>query len=522
MDREGSRLLIFVIAYQAESTLVQVLERIPRTVFRDWDCEILVVDDASRDRTFDIGREYQEAHADLPLTVLRNTYNQGYGGNQKVGYAYAIAEGFDVVAMIHGDGQYAPEELPRLLEPLRKDRADAVFGSRMMTRFGALRGGMPLYKFVGNRILTAFQNRVLGTHLSEFHSGYRLYRVSTLARLPLELNSNDFHFDTEIILQLLNAGARIVELPIPTYYGDEISRVNGLAYAKNVALATLRNAAHRAGILYQRKYDVGPADDHAHYEPKLGYASSHTYALDAVPARSRVMDLGAGPGHLARQLVDKGCAVTVVDRLPPTEVPRGTEVLLRDLDADPLELDLSRVDVILLLDVIEHLQEPERFLAALRRNLDHRPRTLILTTPNVAFGIQRLMLLAGQFNYGKAGILDRTHTRLFTFRSLRRLLVDSGLRIREVRGVPAPFPKALGNNPLGMGLLRLNEALIHVSPAFFSYQIFVEAETTPDVTFVLADSRRSGELPATLERPARAAAARRGRRSKASPRKTRR
>ena len=516
------RLLIFVIAYQAESTLVQVLERIPRAVFRDWDCEILVVDDASRDRTFDIGREYQETHADLPLTVLRNTYNQGYGGNQKVGYAYAIAEGFDVVAMIHGDGQYAPEELPRLLEPLRKDRADAVFGSRMMTRFGALRGGMPLYKFVGNRILTAFQNRVLGTHLSEFHSGYRLYRVATLARLPLELNSNDFHFDTEIILQLLNAGARIVELPIPTYYGDEISRVNGLAYAKNVALATLRNAAHRAGILYQRKYDVGPADDHAHYEPKLGYASSHTYALDAVPARSRVMDLGAGPGHLARQLVDKGCAVTVVDRLPPTEVPRGTEVLLRDLDADPLELDLSRVDVILLLDVIEHLQEPERFLAALRRNLDHRPRTLILTTPNVAFGIQRLMLLAGQFNYGKAGILDRTHTRLFTFRSLRRLLVDSGLRIREVRGVPAPFPKALGNNPLGMGLLRLNEALIHVSPAFFSYQIFVEAETTPDVTFVLADSRRSGELPATLERPARAAAARRGRRSKASPRKTRR
>jgi len=516
------RLLIFVIAYQAESTLVQVLERIPRTVFRDWDCEILVVDDASRDRTFDIGREYQEAHADLPLTVLRNTYNQGYGGNQKVGYAYAIAEGFDVVAMIHGDGQYAPEELPRLLEPLRKDRADAVFGSRMMTRFGALRGGMPLYKFVGNRILTAFQNRVLGTQLSEFHSGYRLYRVATLARLPLELNSNDFHFDTEIILQLLNAGARIVELPIPTYYGDEISRVNGLAYAKNVALATLRNAAHRAGILYQRKYDVGPADDHAHYEPKLGYASSHTYALDAVPARSRVMDLGAGPGHLARQLVDKGCAVTVVDRLPPTEVPRGTEVLLRDLDADPLELDLSRVDVILLLDVIEHLQEPERFLAALRRNLDHRPRTLILTTPNVAFGIQRLMLLAGQFNYGKAGILDRTHTRLFTFRSLRRLLVDSGLRIREVRGVPAPFPKALGNNPLGMGLLRLNEALIHVSPAFFSYQIFVEAETTPDVAFVLADSRRSGEPPATLERPARAAAARRGRRSKASPRKTRR
>jgi len=517
-NRPKRRLLVFVIAYQAESTLVQVLERIPRSVFQQWDCEILVVDDASRDRTFDIGREYQEAHPDLPLTVLRNTYNQGYGGNQKVGYAYAIAEGFDVVAMVHDDGQYAPEELPRLLEPLREDQADAVFGSRMMTRFGALQGGMPLYKFVGNRILTTFQNTVLGTQLSEFHSGYRLYRVATLARLPLELNSNDFHFDTEIILQLLNAGARIVELPIPTYYGDEISRVNGMAYAKNVALATLRNAAHRAGILYQRKYDVGPADDHGHYEPKLGYASSHTYALEAVPPRSRVMDLGAGPGHLAQQLVDKSCTVTLVDRLPPTQVPPGTEVVVRDLNDDPLELDLSRVDVLLLLDVIEHLREPERFLAALRRNLDHRPRTLVLTTPNVAFGIQRLMLLAGQFNYGKAGILDRTHTRLFTFRSLRRLLVDSGFRIREIRGVPAPFPKAVGQNAVGLGLLRLNQALIRLSRTLFSYQIFVEAETTPDVAFVLADSRQSA-ASATLERPRLAAAARRGKRRKPHPRK---
>jgi 2-polyprenyl-3-methyl-5-hydroxy-6-metoxy-1,4-benzoquinol methylase len=414
----------------------------------------------------------------------------------------------------------APEELPRLLEPLRDNRADAVFGSRMMTRFGALQGGMPLYKFVGNRILSTFQNAVLGTQLSEFHSGYRLYRVSTLATLPLDLNSNDFHFDTEIILQLLNAGARIVELPIPTYYGTEISRVNGLAYAKNVALATLRNAAHRAGILYQRKYDVGPADDHAHYAPKLGYPSSHTYALEAVPAKSRVMDLGAGPGHLAGELIDKGCTVTLVDRIPPTGVPPGTSVASRDLDEDPLQLDLSRIDVLLLLDVIEHLREPERFLAALRRNVDHRPRTVVLTTPNVAFLIQRLMLLAGQFNYGKAGILDRTHTRLFTFRSFRRLLKDSGFRIREVRGVPAPFPKVFGRGPLGMGLTRLNQALIAVSPTLFAYQIFVEAETTPDVSFVLADSRHSA-VPGKLERPKRAAAARhaRGTRSRGGPRR---
>src|SRR3954465_15488664 len=112
------KLLIFVIACYAEATLKRVLERIPAEIFQRFDCEVLVVDDASEDRTFAIGREYKEAHPEVRMTVLRNQYNQGYGGNQKVGYSYAITEGFDLVAMVHGDGQYAPEELPRLAQPL--------------------------------------------------------------------------------------------------------------------------------------------------------------------------------------------------------------------------------------------------------------------------------------------------------------------------------------------------------------------------------------------------------------------
>src|SRR4029078_3361100 len=125
----------------------------------------------------------------------------------------------------------------------------------MPPSFGALRGGMPLYKFVGNKILTRLQNLLLGTRLSEFHSGYRVYRTSALRRVPFRLNSNDFHFDTEIIIQMLNAGLRLCELPIPTYYGNEISRVNGLVYAKDVLAATLKNTLHRSGVLYQRRFD---------------------------------------------------------------------------------------------------------------------------------------------------------------------------------------------------------------------------------------------------------------------------
>src|SRR5262249_44138724 len=124
------RLLVFVIAYYAEDTLKSVLERIPASIFDDYASEILIVDDASDDRTSEIGREYQQAHPHIPMPVLRNEYNQGYGGNQKVGYEFAILERFDFVAMIHGAGQYAPEELPRLVLPLTAGTADAVFGSR--------------------------------------------------------------------------------------------------------------------------------------------------------------------------------------------------------------------------------------------------------------------------------------------------------------------------------------------------------------------------------------------------------
>src|ERR1700693_577844 len=126
-----------------------------------------------------------------------------------------------------------------LIEPLRQGKAAAVMGSRMLTRTGALKGGMPLYKFVGDKILTWIENKLLRSNLSEFHSGYRLYSVRALEAIPFERNSNDFHFDTEIIIQLLTARLTIAELPIPTYYGDEVCYVNGLKYAWNVIAAVL-------------------------------------------------------------------------------------------------------------------------------------------------------------------------------------------------------------------------------------------------------------------------------------------
>jgi 2-polyprenyl-3-methyl-5-hydroxy-6-metoxy-1,4-benzoquinol methylase len=484
-----ARLLVFVIAYHAETTLRKVLERIPRSLFTRFDAEILVVDDASADRTFEIGVAYRDAHPEIALTVLRNEYNQGYGGNQKVGYSFAIKNGFDVVAMVHGDGQYAPEELPKLVEPLLAGEADAVFGSRMMTRFGALEGGMPLYKYIGNKVLTTAQNTLLGSNLSEFHSGYRLYSVEALKKLPIALNSNDFHFDTEIIIQFLNAKLRIKELPIPTHYGDEVCRVDGMKYAKDVMIATANNAFHRMGLLYQRRFDTAPVSARQQ-SIKLGYPSSHQFAIDAVPAGAKVIDIGSGADGIAGELANKGCDVTVIgDAAHSAGYPPSVHVKVEDLNG---KLEFSPdADYLLLLDVIEKLQSPEAFIEELRKKFDFKPRTLILSTPNVAFAVQRLMLAIGQFNYSKQGVLDLTHTRLFTFRGTEHLLRDAGFRIKEVRGVPAPFPKAIGDGPVARAALRLNEALIKVSKTLFAYQIYIVAESTPDVEFVLNATLRS-------------------------------
>jgi len=238
------RIGIFIIAYNAVNHLIETINRIPKQVFEEVE-EIFVIDDCSRDNTYYAALGYKYQHNLTKLTVHRNEINQGYGGNQKVGYQYAIDRGFDVVAMVHGDGQYAPEALPVLLEPFAEQSADMVFGSRMLERGRALKGGMPLYKFVGNRILTYVQNKLSGLSLSEYHSGYRVYSTHALCRIPFQSFTNNWHFDTQIILAMAEREMRIVERPIPTYYGEEICHVNGIPYALNCVLTTYRYYRNR-------------------------------------------------------------------------------------------------------------------------------------------------------------------------------------------------------------------------------------------------------------------------------------
>ena len=238
--KSKKKFLIFIPAYNVEKKILSVLKRIPNEVFDKYYVRILIIEDFSKDNTKSIINEYMKTRNDNLINIIINEKNYGYGGVQKIAFKFAIKNDFDYVIMLHGDGQYAPEKIPEFISSLLNNNADAVFGSRLINPKDALKGGMPLYKFIGNRLLTFVQNLIIQTKMSEFHSGYRSYKVNSLRKINFEKNTNNFHFDTEIIIQLLKLKFVIKEIAIPTFYGDEVSHLKSIPYGINVLISTIK------------------------------------------------------------------------------------------------------------------------------------------------------------------------------------------------------------------------------------------------------------------------------------------
>lgn len=467
------RLGILVVAYNAASTLAQVLDRIPPEV-RGRVSEVLVCDDHSDDATYLVGLGYRQVRSDVPLTVIRHPRNLGYGGNQKAGYQWAIEHGLDIVVLLHGDGQYAPECLPQIIEPLERGEADAVFGSRMMERGAARRGRMPLYKYVGNRVLTTLQNGLVGMHLSEWHSGYRAYSVGALHDLPFASNSDGFDFDTEIIIQLHEAGKRIAEVPIPTYYGDEICHVNGMRYAHDVVVDSARYRMHKMGF---GTGDTAFASDT--YELKAGPATSHGRILAWLGRRppARVLDLGCANGALGHELRSLGHEVVGVDAEEHDDVRDRLDGFVQaDLDGGIPPSVGAGYDVVLAADVLEHVRRPERLLDDAKRCMRDRG-SIIASVPNFAHWYPRLRVAAGVFDYDRRGILDRGHVRFFTRRSFERLAASTRLEVCRREGVGTPVEivgrHREGSTP-GHRFGRIQSAAVALRPTLFAYQFIYE------------------------------------------------
>jgi glycosyltransferase involved in cell wall biosynthesis len=480
------KILIFIVAYNAAKKIAGVIDRIPTALSEYYDVSLLIIDDCSDDNTREVAQKHLQYGYHFPFLVLKNPINQGYGGNQKIGYHYAIANNFDAVALLHGDGQYAPECLPELLKPFKEDaEIGAVFGSRMLNRNDALKGGMPLYKFLGNQILTGAQNKLLGSSLSEFHTGYRIYSVATLKKLPFRLNTNDFHFDTEIIVQLFFSHSKVIELPIPTHYGDEVCHVNGFKYAGDVMKASLKARLMRLGIFYDPKFATDNIDE-TNYVSKFEFKSTHSVAYEYIVNNSVVLDLGCADGYLSEKLhSEKGCEVYSVDFKPGKKV-LGCNYQACDLNKALPSVPWDKLDIVVLLDVIEHMHDPEGFLAKLRQKLaGNNGVKIIVSSGNVCFFVTRIMMFFGQFNYGRRGILDITHTRLFTVSSLERLLRYAAFDVSVRQYVPAPYPLAIGMNWMSTLFISINALFAKALPGLFAYQSLYVVSPQEDTDWLL-------------------------------------
>jgi 2-polyprenyl-3-methyl-5-hydroxy-6-metoxy-1,4-benzoquinol methylase len=359
--------------------------------------------------------------------------------------------------------------------------ADAVFGTRMTRAYGGpVKGGMPLYKFAGNKILTYFENRALGLRLTEFHSGYRAYSLAALRKIDFVDMTDVFHFDTQIIIKLHHQGYVIKEVPIPTYYGDEICYVDGLKYAKDVMFAVMRYRRTTASLARYPEYK----EYFVQYPIKRSRYSSHYYFAQWVGAGNRVLDIGCGEGFFADMLAKAGNDVVGIDILPgPRQRDSMKQYVQADLDqglhAALPALAEQRFDRVLLQDILEHVRSPEKVLADCHRLLDARGLVLI-SVPNVANITVRLALLFGRFEYTERGILDRTHVRFFTRRTAREMIERAGYDIVAEKVTVMPLELVLGARPDGLPMRvigRILAAFTRALPRLLGYQLLYLARS---------------------------------------------
>lgn len=226
----GGEIFVVMPAYNAGSTIEGVFSRIPEKVDQIIN-RYIVVNDGSTDNTSEALNRLRLKVSNL--VVLEHKSNRGYGAAEKTLLNYAVKEDADIAILLHSDGQYSPEKIPDLLKPIEDGKASIVQGSRMLNG-GALKGGMPLYKFIGNKFLTTIENYVFKMRMAEYHSGFMLYSKKCLNEIPFNKLSNSFDFDLEMILMAKVKGLDIVEVPIPTIYADEKSHLNPIKYGLDV------------------------------------------------------------------------------------------------------------------------------------------------------------------------------------------------------------------------------------------------------------------------------------------------
>ncbi len=474
MGEKFPRIALSVVAYNAQSTLSEVMKRIPEVIY-DLIEEIFIFDDHSDDSTYEIGSNLIADEKWGKVRLYRNPIAFQYGGNQKLAIEYCLSKKYDYLVLMHADGNYAPEYLPDLILAAIEKTAQVVIGSRVREKLNPLQVRIPWYKWWGVCLLSRVQSFLLHEKLADFHCGYRLYGARFLSQIAYLLNSDDYHFDTQILIQAHVLQEPITEVPVPLYNSNELQGKRGVIYALNSLWAIIQFRLHQLGLFVRKRYDpVLPVQ----YAFKDFSHSSHRRIFELVHEGECILDLGCGDGSLALKLKEKGCHVTGVDLLEPLFVQPGLDRYVKWDLTDEQDLPFEReFDCVILGDIVEHLVDGAGLMLRARKILREGGR-LIISTPNIALWVYRAKHLAGRFDYDNMGVMDRTHVHFYT---LKHLLDDLNLTGYKVTGkyfTSIPFQLVITLRPLkGLAeiLARGYFGLVRLWPRFFAYQFVLQA-----------------------------------------------
>jgi 2-polyprenyl-3-methyl-5-hydroxy-6-metoxy-1,4-benzoquinol methylase len=413
------------------------------------------------------------------IRVVRQPHETGYGGARKAALEHALLEGFDVVVLLRGDGSQPPEALPALLAASLDEGQPLVLASRLADRRGAVASGMPLARLSAHTLATGLMNRVLGLRVRDYLTSYRVLHTRPLRRLPFALDADDRVFDQHLLIQLRALGITPREVPVRAAWREDDARREELAHVLRATVVSVGYRLHQLHVIRRGRYFV---DKGIHYTFKWSEHGSHMQIVGLIRPDTRMLDLGCSQGLLARPLRERGVRVVGVDGCPADEnlAEELEDYLERDLEL-PLEIPKQRdFDYVVCADVIEHLKNRAQLLRGARRYLKPDGR-LIISTGNIAIWFYRLSLLAGRFNYGPRGILDRDHAHLYTRDSFRREVEAAGFRVVAERVTSLPFEvvfESTGRSRLVRGLSASYHLLARAWPELFAYQVILEAEIT--------------------------------------------
>ena len=404
-------------------------------------------------------------------------------GSRKAGLRHAVKNGYDAVIPVDCADPYPASGLPDLLAVFEQDNsADAVLGVRPFSFYPA--GFLSFF-------LSRLQSFFSGVRLLNWNASCCAYRTRALAKTAFELNAPGAQFDAELLLQLADQRCRLVQKAFPWLSRSSRGVLSLLGRSGDLVKATLKYRLQRYNLFYDVRFHPeflfespgGPLHRPV-YGPKFDVQSPHSSVCrDAalVPPGSRVLDVGCSTGYVARTLAqERGCRVTGVDLLPDNATGGLSDYHRIDVENEFPRLraliEEGGFDVVLVLDVLEHLAFPELFMLNLCRISYGKKTRFVFSTGNVAFFVVRAMLMLGYFNYGEKGILDVTHRRLFSVRTFKNLLDQTGFRILERRFFPVPYP-SLGFSPRVSRCFEiLNRGLIRLTPSLFAYQVMFVAE----------------------------------------------